>query len=127
MKILVVGGGVIGCAIARELAGAGARVTLLERNRIGGEASAAAAGILCAQLDAESPSPLLSFGLESFAMFSGFVEHLHRETGIDPELDAGGVLLPAITREDAAEAERLYRWQGEAGLPVEFLSAKEVA
>jgi len=123
----VVGGGVIGCAIARELAGSGCRVTLLEKSRIGAEASSAAAGILCAQLEAESPSPLLTLGLDAFSVFREFAEGLQQETGIDPELDRGGVLVPNMTREDVTDAERFYRWQSEAGFPVEFLSPKEVA
>jgi glycine oxidase len=127
MRILIVGGGVIGCAIARELAGSGCRVILLEKGRVGSEASWAAAGILCSQLDVDAPSPLLQFGLKAFAMYPEFVEQLRQETGIDAELDIGGVLVPNMTREDAADSERMYRWQGKAGLPVEFLSPREVA
>jgi glycine oxidase len=43
--VLVIGGGVIGCAIARELAGT-RTVLLVDRGPIGGEASSAAAGVL---------------------------------------------------------------------------------
>ena len=43
MKILVVGGGIIGCATAYELIKAGCAVTLLERSTPGAEASSAAA------------------------------------------------------------------------------------
>src|SRR5438270_327889 len=43
--IVVIGGGVIGCAIAYELAKAGERVTLLERNALAQEASWASAGV----------------------------------------------------------------------------------
>ena len=43
---IVIGGGIIGCATACELARAGWRVILLERNRPGAEASSAAAGLL---------------------------------------------------------------------------------
>ena len=44
--VLVVGGGVIGCAVARELAASGRSVVVAERGAIGGEASSAAAGVL---------------------------------------------------------------------------------
>ena len=39
--VAVVGGGIIGCAVAAELAARGARVVLLERERIGCGASSA--------------------------------------------------------------------------------------
>jgi glycine oxidase len=126
-EIVIVGGGVIGCAIARELAGAGCRVTLLERERIAGEASSAAAGILCSQLEAETPSPLVGFGMESLRGYADFVEALRQETGIDPELDTRGILMLDMTREDAAGSERLLAWQSPAGLPVEKVSSGEIA
>ncbi len=44
--VAIVGGGVIGCAAAYYLTKAGARVTLLERDGLAGEASGAAAGML---------------------------------------------------------------------------------
>ena len=46
MKITVVGGGIIGCATAYELAKAGCAVTPFERATPGAEASGAAAGLL---------------------------------------------------------------------------------
>ncbi|HKQ96487.1 MAG TPA: FAD-dependent oxidoreductase, partial [Candidatus Polarisedimenticolia bacterium] len=55
--VLVVGGGVIGLAIAREVARAGASVMLLERSAVGGEASGASAGMLAAQLEAHEAGP----------------------------------------------------------------------
>ena len=54
-SIVVLGGGIIGCALAEELACAGAHVILLERGRVGDEASSAAAGILSAQMDVPAP------------------------------------------------------------------------
>ncbi len=126
-EILVVGGGVIGCAITRELAGAGCKVTLLEKERVAAEASSAAAGILCSQLEAEAPSPLVGLGIESLRGYAGFVEALCAETGIDPELDRGGILMLDMTREDAAASDRVLSWQGPAGLPVEKITSRQIA
>ena len=126
-RVAVVGGGVIGLAIARELAGAGAAVTVLERNRIGSEASTAAAGILCPQDDAETPSSLAELGIESLRMYGDFAGGLAAETGIDPELDTFGTLRLDLTREDEAQTEALARRPRAAGWPLERLTPSEVA
>ena len=48
----IIGAGIVGLAAARKFAGEGGRVTVVERERIGAEASSAAAGLL-AQTEAE--------------------------------------------------------------------------
>src|SRR5439155_24141427 len=50
--VVVVGGGVIGCAIAYYAAAQGARVTLIERHRLAAGASGVAAGMLAPQVEA---------------------------------------------------------------------------
>lgn len=127
MRVVVVGGGIIGCAVARELSGSGCSVIVLEKERVGCEASSAAAGVLCAQLDAAADSPLVGLGLESFGLYSEFVEALRSETGIDPQLDGAASLALDMTRDDEASALRLLSRQRESGFPVERLSAEEVA
>ena len=47
-ETIIVGGGVVGCAIAYELASCGQDVLLLERSAIAGGTSCAAAGMLAA-------------------------------------------------------------------------------
>lgn len=121
--VLVVGGGVIGLAIARETARAGASVTLLERAAIGGEASGASAGMLAAQLEAHEAGPLLALSLRSRALYPDWAAALRDETGIDIDLRSDGAYVVA---KDAAAARRIdaaFRFQRDAGLPVERLDA----
>ena len=51
--IVIIGGGIIGLSIACEMAEKGKKVVILEKNRIGREASWAAAGTLEPIWDAE--------------------------------------------------------------------------
>lgn len=122
--VLVVGGGLIGCALAWELAGAGARVTVLERGRPGAEASSAAAGMLGPRAECDAPGPLLRLGTASLALYRTFVESLRDETGIDPEYQDDGILYVALTNEEERLLARRARWQRQAGFAVETLSAR---
>ena len=79
--VVVVGGGVVGCAVAYALAREGVAVTLLERDTLAGQASGAAAGMLAPLAEAESDGPFIALGLRSLALFPDLVA----------ELAAGGV------------------------------------
>lgn len=120
--VVVVGGGVIGCALARELGAAKLRVALVERDRTGAGASSAAAGILSPQAEADAPSLLLSLGIESRALFPRLVDELREETGIDVPYRTTGTLFIALDDDDEDRLEARYEWQRSAGLPVERLS-----
>src|SRR4029453_1336733 len=62
--VVVVGGGLVGCAVARELARRGLHPALVERGELAGEASRAAAGMVAPQAESEGPGPLLRPGVE---------------------------------------------------------------
>ncbi|MBN1488917.1 MAG: glycine oxidase ThiO [Phycisphaerae bacterium] len=82
--VLVIGGGVIGLAIARRLAIDGVSVTLLEKDRIGLSSSWAAAGVLAAA-NWHRQDAMVRFQRKSLAMMPTFCETLHAVSGIDPE------------------------------------------
>src|SRR5688500_18366939 len=104
---LVIGGGVIGCAVAWDLARRGLRATVLERSVPGAEASSAAAGILGAQLENARPGPLFELALESRRSYARWAHGLVRATGIDVEYRPSGVVhvgfdAAALRRDRAA-------------------------
>ncbi|HKP84323.1 MAG TPA: glycine oxidase ThiO [Pyrinomonadaceae bacterium] len=123
-NVVIIGGGVIGLTIARALALRGVRdVCLIERAGLGSEASFAAAGMLLPQVEADAQDDFFTLACRSRDLYPSFAAALNEETGIDIELDTTGTLYLALTEHDQEEIERRYRWQSDAGLPVELLSA----
>ncbi|MBA2340546.1 MAG: glycine oxidase ThiO [Pyrinomonadaceae bacterium] len=123
--VAVVGGGVIGLSIARELGRRGLSVAVLERGHCGREASFAAAGMLAPQVEAESADAFFHFGCLSRDLYPSFAKELFEETAISIELDETGTLLLAFTEEDEREAEHRRAWQQRAGFEVERLTGAE--
>ena len=117
MKILVVGGGIIGCACALELAKAGAAVTLFERSTPGAEASGAAAGML-APLGESADTAFAKLAIESWRRYPEVVRDLRERTGVDVEHVTRGTVYPLATAEDvrAAEARLRHEWAREVGI-----------
>jgi glycine oxidase len=125
--VLIVGGGVIGLSLARELhKKVVRRITILERGaEVGGESSYAAAGMLAPQAETDRADAFTAFCTESLRLYPDFAAELLDETGLDIELDRSGTLYLAFTENDSAEIRRRYEWQKSAGLPLEHLTAQE--
>ena len=122
--VVIIGGGVIGLAVARALALRGVRdVLLIERSSLGAESSSAAAGMLAPQAEANRPHEFFYLTCQSRDMYPTFASALLEETGIDIELETTGTLYLAFTEHDAEELESRYEWQKKAGLAIEKLSA----
>lgn len=122
--VVVVGGGVIGLAVARGLSLRGLRdVLLIERNGLGAEASFAAAGMLAPQAEANCADEFFYLACQSRDMYPAFASALRDESGIDVEVETTGTLYLAFTEQDVNEVEKRYQWQSEAGLVVQRLTA----
>ena len=124
--VIVVGGGVIGLAIAREAARAGMSVCLLERGETGGEATGASAGMLAAQFEAHEAGPLLSLSLQSRALYPDFVRDVEAESGLSIDLRREGAIVVALDEAERNELDRLAKAQHRLGLEVESLSRDDV-
>lgn len=124
--VIVLGGGIIGCALAEELARHGQRVIVVERGAVGAESSSAAAGILAAQMDLPGPGPLFDFCQASRRMYPRWVTHLERRTGLSVGYHVDGILYLAMTGREERMMERRMRWQRTLGLRVDRWSRKDV-
>jgi glycine oxidase len=124
--VIVIGGGVIGCTIAWKLAQRGLRVTVLERGRIGCEASRAAAGMLSPQGENQTPGPFFDLCLRSRSMYRQFAEELTDASAVDVEYKDEGTLFVVLEGENEEEKTRWTSWQIEAGLSLEHLTANDV-
>lgn len=124
-EVLIIGGGVIGLAIARSLALKGVTdICLLEKGNIGREASFAAAGMLAPQVEADANDDFFRLACQSRDQYPSFAAALLSETDIDVELDTRGTLYLALAQDDEEECEHRYNWQNRIGLQVEKLSAE---
>ncbi len=126
-EVVIIGAGAIGLSVARSLALRGVRdVLVIERGaHTGAEASAAAAGMLAPQAEADCADDFFQLCRRSRDQYPAFAAALAEETGIDIELDDTGTLYLGLTENDVIELERRFEWQTEAGLVVERLSASE--
>lgn len=125
--VVIVGGGVIGLSIARELKKRGiARIAVVDRGPIGREASWAAAGMLAPNIECEEVDEFHRLCTASLELFPKFAAALLEETGVDVELDRTGTLYLAFEEIESSRALEKYRTQRAAGIKVESLSLDDV-
>jgi len=124
--IAVIGGGIIGCALAEELARRGRRVVVVERGRVGAEASSAAAGILSAQMDVDQPGPFFDLCQAARRIYPRWIARVQRQSGILVGYHEDGILYVPTTKRDERIMNRRVRWQRKAGLRAERWTATEL-
>lgn len=124
--VVVIGGGVVGLALAWRAAQRGLEVTVLERGRAGGGTSHVAAGMLAPVAEADpSEQPLLALGIAASDAYPDFIAELRECSPLDPGYLRCGTLVAA---RDADEAEALTRalvLRTDLGLPVARLRGSQ--
>jgi glycine oxidase ThiO len=99
-SVTIIGSGIIGCAIARELAVRGVDVTVLDPRPVGGGATQASAGMLAPYVEAHDRGPMLDLCVRSLEMYQLWVSNLWNE-GLSVEYQLIGTLEIALTPERA--------------------------
>ena len=127
MDCLIIGGGVIGLSLARELARQGQQVQVIDRQEPGREASWAGAGMLPPALFREGDPPLDQLAGLSHALHPHWAAELLDETGVDTGFRRTGALY--VARDDAGltqlQADR-HQWQ-RRGVRVEAIDRVALA
>jgi len=108
--VAIIGGGVIGSSIAFQLSKRGRSVVVLEKKQIASQSSGAAAGMLGAQSEFSSDSPVIPFALKSREMFPKIAEELKDLTGIDIGLIQKGLIKVAFTEEEEQALEEQFQF-----------------
>ncbi|MGN6167420.1 MAG: glycine oxidase ThiO [Solirubrobacteraceae bacterium] len=124
--MIVIGGGVIGLAVAWRLAQQGAGVVVLERGEPGRGTSHVAAGMLAPVSEAQPrEEPLLRLGIASARAYPEFAVALREASGLDPGYLQCGTLIAARDRDEAEALERELQIRTRFGLAVQRLTPTE--
>ena len=98
--VAIIGGGAIGCAIARELVRRGHAVVVVERDSPGRRATWAAAGMLSPFGEDNVPA-FVDLADASLQLYPTFAQELADESGIDVAYRATGKLYVSLGADDA--------------------------
>jgi glycine oxidase len=123
--VVIVGGGIIGGAVALELARQGLRVVVLDRQEPMHEASWAAAGMLSPAPDCPAAIPQVPLGRASLALYPQFVEAVEDASGMRTGFRAGGAIEAIFHGDAERELSTLVALHHGLGLACEPLPLDE--
>ena len=117
-KVIVIGGGIMGCLTALQLVECGCSVTLVERNVVAaqtsGESSWAGAGILFPLLPWMYKDAVNQLAMAGAKLYPALCKRLLDETGIDPEYSQSGLQILPTFDEKAA-----INWCAQYQIPIQ--------
>lgn len=123
---VVVGGGVVGLAVAWRARRRGLDTLVVERERTGAGASGVAAGMLAPVTEVDfGEERLLALNLAGLERWRDFAAELSERSGCDTGYRCSGALVVAADRDDAEELRRLAGLGRSLGLEASWLSGRE--
>ncbi len=117
--VVIIGGGVNGCAIAYYLSKLGIDVTVFERKYLSSGATGSCGAGIRQQWSTKENTEL---AIQSVRMFEG----LSDELGMDIEFSQGGYLIINHTEEELAQSKKNVKMQKSLGLDVSMVSVDEI-
>lgn len=126
MRTLVIGAGVIGAAVAEELASRGAQVAVLDMRSPGRGATQASAGLLTPYIEARADPALLDLCTRSLALYDTFIGRVRERSGLSVQYERAGTLEVAIGEDEHAKLADLRVWLDEQRVENQWLDSKEL-
>ena len=111
---VVVGAGLVGAACGEECARAGMRVAIVDRDTIGGGATAAGMGHIVVMDDSDAQFALTRYSQQLW-------QQLRPELPPDVEYEPCGTIWVAADEEEMVEVRRKENYYGQRGVPTEVL------
>ena len=112
--VVIVGAGIVGAACADEFARRGMRVAVLDRDLVGGGATAAGMGHIVVMDDSEAQFALTRYSQQLWGA-------LRAELPDDVEYEQCGTIWVAADEEEMAEVQRKHEYYGARGVPTQVL------
>jgi glycine/D-amino acid oxidase-like deaminating enzyme len=128
VEFAVIGGGLVGAALAYGLQGKGCDVALFDEGDTAFRASRGNFGLVCAQGKGDKLEAYAPWAREGVALWADFAKRLQQTTAVDLELEQDGGLVFCL--DDAALEARIAtctRLKARSGLGFDVLTPAELA
>jgi glycine oxidase len=125
-RIAVVGGGIIGAAIAWRLAQRGYTVSILEKTTLGAEASGASAGMLAPGGEVDQDAQVATLAVESRRLWPDFVRELSAVSGLTIDYQENGAIDLAYSEDEWNQLQHKAQIHHDFGIETRTLSASNL-
>jgi glycine/D-amino acid oxidase-like deaminating enzyme len=115
--VVIIGAGIVGAACADEFARRGMRVAVVDRDVVGGGATAAGMGHIVVMDDSEAQFALTRYSQQLW-------QSLRMELPDDVEFEEAGTIWVAADEEEMAEVRRKHEFYGLRGVPTQVIDAE---
>lgn len=122
----MIGAGIVGCAVAYELARRGASVQVVDDRPAGMGATQAAAGVLAPYIEARESGPLATLASRSLEMYDTFVARVTADSGVTVTYRRTGTLDVALKDSELHRLELAAGDLSRRGIVAELLDARAV-